>query len=610
MRATLLLPFLALRFAVAEPEFPLTADSKPQTGAPKGSLIEDVHIARADSVFPGTERAVKIYLPPGFDREREWPFMVFQDGVIYQAPVVFDNLIHKKDIPPLVGIFIKPGVVPAANDNALPRFNRSYEYDSVTDTYSHFLIDELLPALEAKYGLKLSADPNQAAIAGNSSGGICAFMVAWHRPDRFRRVFTGVGTYVGIRGADRLPVLIRKIEPKPLRVFLQSGTGDNDLYCGDWWMANQMMQRSLAWAGYDVNHAWGEGGHNQKHATQVFPDALRWLWRDWQTDIEVKANPKGESKWRGYEMVSGDEKWRPILGATFHEVERISSSLDGSVRVLDIRFKTHGDKVLATIHPDGKVVTLDHDFTGISAIRSFGAEGAILYNVNRFIDKDGGMNVTEFHELESEESVAQFSDTPDTRRFSTYDFIVRHDGMLVISDIVGERIGTLLNGVLKSSTLSSRDIAGRCYRLTFSPDQTTVYGTDQFFPQVSAYKIDDSGEISAPQVFAHLDAWPATEGRSDGSGSRLESSYHRGLCVDTEGRLYVATSLGIQVCDQAGRVNFIIPTPASPYDVCFGGKDLSELFIACGNTIYKRPTKVKGYISGQMAPIKPAPPKL
>mgnify|MGYP000523499186 FL=1 len=248
---------------------------------PKGTLIKDTYTAKAGSVFPGTQRDYQIYLPAGFDKTQPAAFMVFQDGVIYQAPVVFDNLIAKKDIPPLVGIFIKPGVVPAANDNALPRFNRSYEYDSVTPTYSQFLLDEFLPAIEKKHGIQLSTDPNHAAISGNSSGGICAFMVAWHRPDRFRRVFTGVGTYVGIHGADQLPVLVRKFEPKPLRVFLQSGTGDNNLYCGDWWMANQMMERSLTWAGYDVNHAWGEGGHNAKHATQIFPEVLRWLWRDW-----------------------------------------------------------------------------------------------------------------------------------------------------------------------------------------------------------------------------------------------------------------------------------------------------------------------------------------
>ncbi|MFO1440484.1 MAG: alpha/beta hydrolase-fold protein [Verrucomicrobiaceae bacterium] len=297
--------------ASAADEFPPGPDSKPQQGIAKGTMIKDAYTAKDGSVFPGTQREYQIYLPAGHDKAKPAVFMVFQDGVIYQAPVVFDNLIAKKDIPPLVGIFIKPGVVPAANDNALPRFNRSYEYDSVTPNYSQFLIDEFLPAIEAKHGLKLSTDPNHAAISGNSSGGICAFMVAWHRSDRFRRVFTGVGTYVGIHGADQLPVLVRKFEPKPLRVFLQSGTGDNNLYCGDWWMANQMMERSLTWAGYDVNHTWGEGGHNAKHATQIFPDVLRWLWRDWQTSIEVKANPKGESKWKGYEVVGAGE-WSKV----------------------------------------------------------------------------------------------------------------------------------------------------------------------------------------------------------------------------------------------------------------------------------------------------------
>ncbi len=261
MRTLLVLVSLASIALAAELEFPLTEDSKPQPNVPKGTMLKDNYTAKESSVFPGTQREYQIYLPADFDKTKPAAFMVFQDGVIYQAPVVFDNLIAKKDIPPLVGIFIKPGAVPAANENALPRFNRSYEYDSVTDTYSRFLIDEFLPAIEAKHSLKLSADPNHAAISGNSSGGICAFMVAWHRPERFRRVFTGVGTYVGIHGADQLPVLVRKFEPKPLRVFLQSGTGDNNLYCGDWWMANQMMERSLTWAGYDVNHAWGEGGH-------------------------------------------------------------------------------------------------------------------------------------------------------------------------------------------------------------------------------------------------------------------------------------------------------------------------------------------------------------
>ncbi|WP_395731819.1 alpha/beta hydrolase [Prosthecobacter sp.] len=338
MRFILASLLLSLTAFTAEPEFPLTEDSKPQPGVPKGALIKENYTAKEESLFPGTQREYQIYLPAGFDKTKPAAFMVFQDGVIYQAPVVFDNLIAKKDIPPLVGIFIKPGVVPAANDKALPRFNRSYEYDSVSPTYSRFLLDEFLPAIQKRHGIQLSSDPNHAAISGNSSGGICAFMVAWHRPDRFRRVFTGVGTYVGIHGADQLPVLVRKFEPKPLRVFLQSGTGDNNLYCGDWWMANQMMERSLTWAGYDVNHAWGEGGHNAKHASQIFPDVLRWLWRDWQTNIEVKANAKGESKWKGYEVV-GEGEWVTQVQNSSDEFrgadQQIFSTQDGALYLLN-----------------------------------------------------------------------------------------------------------------------------------------------------------------------------------------------------------------------------------------------------------------------------------
>jgi enterochelin esterase-like enzyme len=401
MRRLLFLPFLLLAAHAAEPDFPLTADSQPQATVPKGEIIKGSYTARDGSVFPGTERDYQIYLPAGLDKTQPSAFMVFQDGVIYQAPVVFDNLIARKEIPPLVGIFIKPGIVPAANDNALPRFNRSYEYDSITPTYSDFLINEFLPAIESKHGLTLSTDPNHAAISGNSSGGICAFMVAWHRPDRFRRVFTGVGTYVGIHGADQLPVLVRKFEPKPLRIFLQSGTGDNNLYCGDWWMANQMMERSLTWAGYDVNHAWGEGGHNAKHATQIFPEVLRWLWRDWQTTMEINANPKGESKWKGYEVVGAGE-WSPL------ELPRTNK--DDSLRIHHMASNQSGDVFFAhefpkpvwRYGPDGHVSSYSpgvrgaHKLWSIACAKSglpvvcvSGGEGVVRIGE---IDKAGVMN--------------------------------------------------------------------------------------------------------------------------------------------------------------------------------------------------------------------------
>lgn len=572
----LILPFFLLAqlgFA-AEPEFPLTADSKPQPSVPKGTIIKDSYTAMEGSVFPGTQREYQIYLPAGHDKTKPAAFMVFQDGVIYQAPFVFDNLIAKKDIPPLVGIFIKPGVVPAANENALPRFNRSYEYDSITPTYSQFLIDEFLPAIEAKHGVKLSTDPNHAAISGNSSGGICAFMTAWHRPDRFRRVFTGVGTYVGIHGADQLPVLVRKFEPKPLRIFLQSDTGDNNLYCGDWWMANQMMERSLTWAGYDVNHAWGEGGHNQKHASQIFPDVLRWLWRDWQTNIEVKANPKGESKWKGYEVVENTGKWRQI----FHSYQpgiSIVPNVSGSVAVLDV----YNHRV-SEINHDGTTRLLTDkiksprrgawfkDTLFIIAFEDGGTQRLVALNADKEVE-------TIFTNLDNIGNIA-----------------VTQSGTIYMSDHNGS-VRRINEGAAKELPVTCTPGCGAW--IVLSPDQTMVFGTTQG-DFIRSHQILNNGKFVLGQNFVELES----------------SAYFPefGLCVDTDGWLYVATSIGIQVCDQAGRVNFIIPTPEQPYDVCFGGKDLSELFIACGDSIYKRPTKAKGVVSGQQAPIKPAPPKL
>lgn len=464
-------------------------DSLPQAGVAKGTLIKDKYVARKGSVFPGTEREYQIYIPAGLDTTQPAPFMVFQDGVIYQAPTVFDNLIARKEIPTVVAIFIKPGVLPAASEGALPRFNRSYEYDSVTSAYSEFLIGEFLPAIQAKHQLNLSKDPNARAIAGSSSGGICAFMVAWHRPDQFRRVFTSVGTYVGIHGADQLPVLVRKFEPKPLRIYLQSGENDNNLYCGDWWMANQMMERSLTWNGYEVNHTWGTGGHNQKQATAIFPDVLRWLWKGYPEE-PVKANPLGTAKWRGGEVV-GDGEW--------------------------------------TVVPDLKGDYLDVDATG----------------------------------------TVKTTDVPNAR-------CVRADGKTF------ERAGT----------------PGRITGMTLSPDQSLLYVAHRDWNYLESFQVAKDGTPVHGQVYYQLD-------------TLIEAPVEpRGLCVDTNGWLYVATNLGIQVCDQAGRVNFVLPTPGQPMDVCFGGKGLSELYVACGDKVYKRATKATGVVSRHQQPVKPPAPKL
>lgn len=585
MRFLFLLPVLlgvAILAQAAEESYPVHEDSKVHEGVPKGEMIKAIYTADEKSVFPGTEREYQLYIPAGLDTTKPMPFMVFQDGVIYNAPVVFDNLIAKKEIPAMIGIFIKPGVVPAANPEALPRFNRSYEYDSVTDTYSRFLIDEFLPAITQKHGLILSTDPNDAGISGNSSGGICAFMVAWHRSDRFRRVFTGVGTYVGIHGADQLLVLVRKMEPKPIKVYLQSGENDNNLYCGDWWMANQMMERSLTWAGYDVAHTWGTGGHNGKQATAIFPDVMRWLWKGYP-EAKIKANPEGKSKWLGYEVLKEGSEWEVVLAMDTPDpfdpkFSAITSDKDGNL------FAGGGHKgEIQRIGLDGKSLFFASELKNASAL-AVDSAGNLLACAEQF----EGENYLATIGVDGK-TISRIS-TPTrgvavSQRGAAY---VAHENEIAT---LGE------NGKLKQIFDCS---SMQCIpsRVALSPDQTQLYLSSFFVPYIFSFSIQADGSLAHEQSFFETDALNHND------------KFIHGLCVDSEGRLYAATGMGVQVCDQAGRVNFIIPTPQEPRDICFGGKDLSELFIACGDKIYKRSTKVHGVVSGQQPPIKPAPPKL
>jgi len=196
------------------------------------------------------------------------------------VPVVFDNLIAKGDMPVTIGVFVDPGNIPAETRGEKARSNRSFEYDSLGDTYSRFLISELLPVVTERYNI--TKDPAGRAIGGASSGGICAFTVAWERPDQFRKVLSHIGSFTNIRGGHNYPAWIRKTETKPLRVFLQDGSHDLDNVHGNWPLANQEMAAALKSMNYDHQFVLGEGSHSGKHGGAILPDSLRWLWRGWK----------------------------------------------------------------------------------------------------------------------------------------------------------------------------------------------------------------------------------------------------------------------------------------------------------------------------------------
>jgi enterochelin esterase-like enzyme len=259
-------------------------DSQPQA-VPRGEIRQ----AKFESsrIFPGTTREYFVYVPKQYDATKPACLMVFFDGAgffradgQFRVPVVFDNLIARKEIPVTIAVGVNPGMFPSAEPGAKVRSNRSLEYDSLGDTNVRFLLEELLPVATA--GLNVTPDPAGRAVVGNSSGAIAAFTIAWERPEAFRKVVSHIGSYTNIRGGFVYPGLIRKTKPaKPLRVFLQDGSNDLDNLHGNWPLANQDMAAALKFAGYEYTFVFGDGGHSGKHGGAIFPDTLRWLWRDW-----------------------------------------------------------------------------------------------------------------------------------------------------------------------------------------------------------------------------------------------------------------------------------------------------------------------------------------
>jgi enterochelin esterase-like enzyme len=266
--------------------YAMPPESKVQPGVPQGQVTQMPPFK--SRIFAGTSRDWWVYVPKQYTPDKPACVMVFQDGggAKNSFPVMFDNLIAKGEIPVMIGIFLQPGTFEGG------RSNRSVEYDTLSDKYARFLLEEILPEVEKTY--KLRQDAAGRGIAGFSSGGICAFTVAWEKPDAFSKVISGVGSFTnlqggenGISGGHNYPAMIRRQRgwdrqgaPKPIRIYLSDGANDIDNAAGSWPLANLQMDKALAYGGYDYKFVFGKGFHNNKFGTFLMPDALRWVWRD------------------------------------------------------------------------------------------------------------------------------------------------------------------------------------------------------------------------------------------------------------------------------------------------------------------------------------------
>lgn len=577
----LVFTFFICTFSIAQNTitYPVDPASVENKDVPKGEIFS---FTFSDSkIFPGTTRDVHVYVPVQYKGDKPACVYVNQDGIQWKAPVVFDNLIHSKEMPVTIGVFVTPGKVISNDKNALPRLNRSFEYDGLGDAYARFILTEIFPEVEKKKtkdgrSITLSKNGNDRAIGGSSSGAICAFTAAWEKPEEFSRVFSAIGTYTGLRGGDRYPILVRKYEPKPIRIFLQDGRKDLNIYGGDWFRANEAMESALTFAGYEVTHEWGDDGHNGNHGTAIFPKAMKWLWKDWPAPVKKGST---QNQFLSDLLIPGED-WQ-LVGSGYTFTEGTGGNEKGEVYYQDVpKSKTY------KVDVNGKLTELSYDAKKASGT-SVGPDG-------KYYTAAGGSKQILSYDKSLTETVVADS-------ISGNDLIVANNGNIYITSPDGTKPGKLIlvrpNGekVVVDEGLKFPN------GVTLSTDQSLLYATESATHWVWVYSINADGTLSNKQRYGWLHV-PDTE----------DNAWPDGLKCDTAGRVFVATRIGIQVLDQLGRVNAILPAPPSnsqTSNVYFGGAALNVLYVTAGDKVFRRKLKTRGVHSFQK-PLTPGNARL
>ena len=556
----------------------LGPDSRKQPGVPAGA--EFSFKFSGSKVFPGTTRNVTVYVPAQYKGEKPACVYVALDGLGFNAPVVFDNLISKGEMPVTIGIGISPGEVESAEAPADPRFNRSFEFDGLNDSLAKLVLEEVLPEVEQHktpdgLPILLSKDPNDRCTAGGSTGAIAAFTLAWERPDAFHRVFTAIGTFVGMRGGDRYPVLIRKTEPKPIRIFMQDGANDEwggGPEVGDWWMGNQTVERALEFSGYQVEHSWGTGTHNGAHAAAIFPDAMRFLWKDWPQPIKPGQTQNIFLK----NILRPDEQWQAVAG-DYKGADALASGPEGVVVFRDNQnqktYRIADDAKVSEVAdpgqnahglafgPDGRLLAAGDDIRAVP----FDAKGEAVTLATGIHGREltaahgGNIYVTEPGSAEAEPSKI---------------WLIKPSGDKVVVD----------SGLNHATGIA------------ISPDGLWLAVVESKTHWAFSYRVQPDGSLEDKQRFY----WLHVPDTADDSGAGS-------LCFDRDGKLYAATRMGVQVLDRNGRTRAILPVPGGDVtSVCFGGDHFDKLLVTGGGKVYQRKLKTTG-APAWAAPIKLPP---
>ncbi len=571
--------------AFAADAYVLGADSQVRAGVPQGK-VEKFEFTDS-TIYPGTRRDGWLYVPAQYDSSKPAALMVFQDGNAYystngqvRATIVFDNLIHSGEMPVTIGLFISPGDrTGQSKTNQWSASNRSFEYDSLGDAYAKFLINELIPFVQNKWKLNLSADPKMRAICGMSSGAICAWTVAWERPDQFGKVLSHIGSFTNIRGGHAYPALIRKTERKPIRIFLQDGSNDLNNLHGNWPLANQEMASALAFMGYDFKFEFGDGNHSGKHGGAILPDSLRWLWRP------ETALPKPLTK----DNLGGDEALSKVLpdGGQSGDWELVgegygftdAACADGKG---NFYFSDLPKATLYRVGLDGKPVVWLEGGPKVSGMK-FGADGK-LYAATQGGGKDDKKKIVMI-DPESKEITDVATDV------SPNDLIVSKAGWIYFTDTGAGQVAKV--PISARGMSRPAPVAGGINKpngISLSADQRQLIVSEYGGTNVWSFLVGEEGVLRAGEKNMEL---RTPVGRADSGGD--------GMTTDTQSRYYVTSHVGVQMFDSTGRMGGVIskPTQKGCVSVGFAGLKHEYLYACAADKVFRRKTLVQGALAFQ-----------